>query len=206
MKIRTKIDDYLAEQRMLDSELQNVDDAIEFTELDLVNHDEARILIQKSAQITQKNLEEHIEKIVSKALKIVFLDEAKKFKVTFVTRRNTTECDLKLEDRGNLRDPLGSNGFGEADIISIALRIAYWSLGNTRNTLILDEPFRYLDGRRMERASEMVKILSEELGLQIIMVTHESKMGYSADKRFHVVRNNCISEITEVQKHSMVIE
>lgn len=206
MDIRARINDILVEQRVLKSELVGVLESIEQKEDDLVYHDEARILIQKSAQITQKNLEGHISRIVSKALDIVFLEEANGFYVKFLSRRNTTECDLMLEDSGHLIDPLDSSGFGEADTVSFALRIAYWSLGKTRNVLILDEPFRYLDGKRMERASEMVKALSMELNLQIIIVTHKAKMGHSADKRFHVVKRNGISEVTEVQKHSMVIE
>ena len=206
MNIRTRIDNILADQRIMKSQLESTIKSIDRTEYQLVDHDEARTVIQKSAQITQKNLEEHIGKIVSKAMDIVFLDEAKEFFVEFVTRRNTTECDLKLNDNGNLIDPLDSSGFGEADVVSFALRIAYWSLGKTRNVLILDEPFRYLDGVRMERASEMVKALSDELNLQIIMVTHESKMGYSADKRFHVIKKKGISTVSEIAKHSISIE
>ncbi len=194
--MRKKINELMANHRVLVEELSEVSEEHVHVEFELIHHDEARTIIQKSAQITQKNLEEHISNIVTKALKIVFLDEAKPFSVEFVTRRNSTECDLRLIEHGELMDPLDSCGFGEADVVSFALRIAYWSLGSTRNTMVVDEPFRNLDTERKERAAEMVKILSTELGLQIIFVTHIDEMYQYADKSFKVVKNkNGISKV-----------
>jgi len=186
--IRKKIDNALAERRVLSVEHKEVEKEMEIVDDSLRFHDEARIIIQKSAQIVQKNLEEHISGIVSKALRIVFLDEAKEFHVEFVTRRNVTECDLKLVEHGNLLDPLDSCGFGEADVCSFALRVAYWALGTTRNALIVDEPFKFLDGDRIKRAFEMVQVLSDELNLQMIIITHENEAQGHYSKRFHVVK------------------
>jgi len=202
--IRTRINNILAEQRVLFSQHDKVLQQLDKVEFDLEYHDEARSIIQQSAQITQKNLEEHISDIVSKALNIVFLEDAKGFHVEFVTRRNTTECDLKLNDNGNLLDPLDSSGFGEADVVSFALRVAYWALGSSRNTLILDEPFKALDGVRMERVSEMVKTLSTELNLQMIIITHDEKMEEYSDKRYHVTKSKGISTVVEIKKHSSI--
>ncbi len=49
-----------------------------------------------------------------------------------------------------------------------------------------------------KNAGKMVKTLSKELGLQIIMVTHS--MGFSdyADKIFEVKKNNEVSAIKEL--------
>lgn len=193
--MRDKINKIVAEFNVLATELDDVIETKEIIDQSLLDHEEARIIIQKAAQITQKSLETHISGIVSKALEIVYLDEAKEFIIEFVTRRNTTECDLWFQDGNNLVDPLDSSGFGEADVASFALRVAYWALGTTRNTLIVDEPFRNLDGVRMERAAEMVKYLSEELILQMILVTHEDSVKSICDKRFHIVRKNKIAKV-----------
>lgn len=199
--MRAEINKTLAKLQMLVEESEENTEHIEIVEQVLQDKDEARIIIQQAVQIKQRNLEDYLSDIVTKALDIVFLDEAKEFVVEFVPRRGNTECDLWFRSGNNLIAPLDNSGFGEADVASFALRAAYWSLGNTRNTLVVDEPFKYLDGTRLDRAIEMVKALSDELGLQMILVTHESEMDKLFDKRFHVVMKNKVSTVVELESH-----
>lgn len=161
-------------------------------------HIKARELMQRAATLTQSNLADHLSSIVSKALDIVFEEESPKFIVRFVTRRNTTECDMFFSDDGiNEMDPLDSCGFGAVDVASFALRVAIWALSKSRPVLIADEPFRNLDAERMPRASVMVKILSDELGLQMIIVTHEEDLKECSDKVFVVTKTKEGSTIKE---------
>jgi DNA repair exonuclease SbcCD ATPase subunit len=149
----------------------------------------AREYLLKAAQLTQDNLEKHLSVIVTKALEIVFEEEAPKFIVKFVPKRNTSECEMYFSDDGvNEMDPLNSCGFGAADVASFALRVSIWALSKSRPVIIVDEPFRNLDSERMPRASEMVKVLSEELGLQMIIVTHEEDLKEASDKLFVVTK------------------
>ena len=190
MTYREKLTDLTAERKSKLKELRGLVVELEEEDNQLRIHDEARIVIQKAAQIAQKSLEDHVSNIVTKALTIVFLDEAKPFIAQFIRRRNTTECDLHFESNGNLLDPLDSCGFGEADVVSFALKLAYLALGTKRRCLIVDEPFSNLDGERLERASDMMKALSKELGVQMIIITHETALIASCDKRFHVTMRN----------------
>jgi len=167
--------------------------------LDLkVDHIDARELILKAAQLTQENLQKHLSEIVTNALEIVFEEEAPKFIVKFKPKRNSSECEMYFSDDGiNEMDPLDSCGFGAVDVASFALRISIWALGKNRPTIIVDEPFRNLDSERMPRASEMVKILSEELGIQMIIVTHEEDLQQCSDKVFVVTKGKNGSTIKE---------
>ena len=170
--------------------------------LDHLDHlEEARTIFQKASQVTQSQLSKQVETIVSSALAAVF-EEPYKFIVDFVSRRNTCECDLFFEKNGKRKSPLASCGFGAADIASLALRVAYWKLdGDSRNTLILDEPTRALSLDKHERASMMIQQLSRmEGGLQFLIVTHSKNLATYADKVFRVVKKNDISTVTEVEK------
>lgn len=69
---------------------------------------------------------------------------------------------------------------------SFALRCAFWSLKKTRHTLVLDEPFKFLSRDLIPKAAEMVQMISKELNLQIIMVSHIPDFIDSADKVFVV--------------------
>ena len=158
---------------------------------------EALQLIQKAAQETQQQLEYHISNIVTLALTTVF-DESYGFIARFVIRRNSTECDLLLTKDGQEMSPMDAVGGGVIDIISFALRIAYWSMKPNRPVFILDEPFRFLSVDLQERASEMIKTISNELGLQIIMVSHLPNIIGSADKIFNVKQIKGKSQMEEV--------
>lgn len=165
--------------------------------------EQTRSIFQLAAQVTQTQLSEKVSNIVSSALEAVFPDPYK-FKIDFVKRRNTTECDLLFEKNGNTRNPLKACGFGAADITSLALRVAYWKLNsNNRNTLILDEPTRALSKDKQIFASMLLKSLSKiGKGVQFIIVTHHKELADSADRVFQIEQENGISSITQIEKET----
>ena len=155
----------------------------------------AQIILQSVAQKTQKNLEIHFSELVTLALRSVF-EEPLEFSMTVVPRRNKTEVDLFLSDAGGTDDdPMDCSGGGALDIASFALRVAFWSLRKNRHTLILDEPFKFVSPDLQHKVSDMVRMMSDKLKLQIIMVSHADEINYSADKTFVVSKVGGISQV-----------
>lgn len=190
--LKEKIQDRKTAEKILESTTDKLEKKLSLLE-DL---EETRSIFQTASQITQTQLSAQISNIVSNALAAVF-EEPYKFVVEFVTRRNSTECDLWFEKNGKRRKPLESCGYGAADIASLALRVAYWKLdGEARNVLVLDEPTRNLDVTKQPLASMMIKNLSKmKGGLQFIIVTHQKALAESADRQFNVVKENDISNV-----------
>jgi DNA repair exonuclease SbcCD ATPase subunit len=155
--------------------------------ISLHRHEQAREIIREVGIRTQQQLQFHISDITSLALEAVF-DDPYKLEVEFIQRRNKTECDLYFVRKDEKVDPLSASGGGAVDVASFALRIASWSMARprTRNVIILDEPLRFLSADLQERASQMIKELSEKLGIQFIIVTHEPILANYADKVFEV--------------------
>ena len=125
------------------------------------------------------------------------------FPIKFVPRRNKTECDITFVRGGSERDPMESTGFGAADICGFALRIAAWCIQKkkSRPILALDEPFKHLKGvEPNRRAIQMMKEVSDKLGLQIISVSDErasiEDIEKGADKIFSVSIKNGRSSCT----------
>ena len=143
----------------------------------------ARTVVTAVAKSTQEQLEFHISNLVSMALSSVFPDPYL-FSLRFVERRNKTECDLIFSKNNNSTDDiLNSGGGGVADVASLALRIALWSIKKTRPTFLLDEPTKFLHNiSYQEKASTMLKEISSKLGVQIIMVSDQAHIIQSADK------------------------
>jgi DNA repair exonuclease SbcCD ATPase subunit len=162
----------------------------------LHRHEQAREIVRNVGMETQKQLQYHISDITSLALEAVFNDPYE-LKVEFVQRRNKTECDL-LFVRGDMEiDPISASGVGAVDVAAFALRIASWSMMNphTRNVIIMDEPFKHLSVDLQDKASAMIKEISNKLNLQFIIVTHDPTLASYADRVFEVSIKNGVSRI-----------
>ena len=160
------------------------------------NLEQARELIRDVGLKTQQQLQFHISDITSLALNAVFEDPYE-LKVEFVQRRNKTECDLLFVRDGKEIDPLEASGYGAVDVASFALRVASLTMKQPklRKTVILDEPMRFLSEDRQPYASQMIKELSDRLGIQFIIVTHEEALTQYADKVFQVSIKDKVSQI-----------
>ena len=175
------------EQELLQSQIADQNEKIRELNKDRRYGEQAQVIIQTVAQQTQKELEFHISDIVSLALAAVFKDPYE-LKIEFVIRRNKTEADLFFERGGERVHPLTASGGGAVDVASFALRIALWSLKRPKsaNTIVLDEPFKFLSVDLQDKAGQMIREISKKLELQIIMVSHVPDLIESADKVFRI--------------------
>jgi DNA repair exonuclease SbcCD ATPase subunit len=100
---------------------------------------------------------------------------------------------------GEKVNPIDATGGGAVDIAAFALRVASWSMMNprTRPVMILDEPLKNLDKERQQKGSAMIKEVSERLGIQFIIITHEEALTEYADKTFNVTIKKGISNVTD---------
>ena len=185
--LRNKLEQQKGAKAQLEKSLSDLHLSLQNKKRSLIRHEQAKEVVRTVGLVTQQELQFHIEDIVSMALEAVFPDPYK-FAVEFVQRRNKTECDLYFVRDENKVDPLTASGVGAVDVASFALRIASWSMmqPRTRNTIILDEPFRYLSENYQEQASKMVKEISEKLGIQFLIITHEEVLTTYADRVFQV--------------------
>ena len=158
----------------------------------------ARDCINNLAQKTLGEVSSHIGQLVTESLFSVF-ENPYTFKIDFVNRRNQTECDLYVSRNNKDRHPLESNGGGLADIISSSLRSTFLVLSDLRPVLILDEPFKFLSEDLQSYCCVMLKTISEQLGIQVIMVSHLNEMKEIADSIINVKQLNGISSVEKVK-------
>jgi ABC-type cobalamin/Fe3+-siderophores transport system ATPase subunit len=160
-----------------------------------------RAAVQNVASNTQKKIEFQISNLVSMALAAVFPDPYK-FELRYITRRGKVEADLIFSKNGNETDDILANGGGGvADIASLALRIASWSLKRNRTVLILDEPTKFLHNvTYQEKASLLIKELSSRIGVQIIMVTDQAAMVDAADLEIAVSQEDGVSSVKLIKQ------
>jgi DNA repair exonuclease SbcCD ATPase subunit len=186
-QLRNKLEQQKGKKLQIEKSVESLSIQIKEKERALHKHEKAREIIKEVGLKTQEQLQFHISDITSLALEAVFPNPYA-LQVEFVQRRNKTECDLYFVRNGNKVDPLSASGGGAVDIAAFALRIASWSMQSphSRNTIILDEPMRFVSEDLQEKASQMIKEISKKLGIQFLIVTHNETLTSFADKVFNV--------------------
>lgn len=190
---RRKLEQQKGKQQKLVDRAKKLNENIGTTETKIQYIEQAQSLIQVVAQETQNQLKFHISDIVTMALESI-LDDPYKFNVDFVLKRNKTEAELYLLSESNKVNPMTSSGGGVVDIASFALRLALWSLGQTHNVLWFDEPFRYVSKEYQAKTGELLSKLSQQLGLQIIMVTHNQSLVDNSDAVYIIEKQDKTSQ------------
>lgn len=199
--IRNQLERKKGQRQQIESSIANTEKQISITEKELKFSQQAHLIIQTVAKQTQQELEYRIAEPVILALAAVFPNPYS-FGVEFAEKRNKTEALLYLLRNGIKHDdPLNSVGVGVIDIVSLALRMALWSLKRprTRNVFLLDEPFRFLRGRDLQsKAGLMLKEISKKLNVQIIMIAYNEYFIEAGDKVFESSIEKGITKIEEI--------
>ena len=160
--------------------------------------EEARVRMQTVAQDTQRQLEYHISEPVSLAQAAVFPDPYA-LKVVFDMKRGKTECSLAyVRDGREYRDVLFSVGGGAADVGAFALQVAALTLARPRPRMVLlaDEPLKWLKGGDLpEKGAEMIGLVSRQVGVQVICISHIPDQIAGADRVFRFTKKGAESEV-----------
>ena len=184
---KNKIEKVKGKKEHIEGNLNTLEDeAIRLTEY-LYSLEKAQALLQNVAQETQSQLRFHINDLVNLCLDYFWPGQIQ-FDSVFEIKNGRTVAKLVFVQGGDEIDPFESDGGGLVDIASFALRMVAWTLEKTRNTIILDEPFKNLSEDLQPQGAELLKELSERLNLQFIIVNHRKQITDIADKVFEVTR------------------
>lgn len=185
-ELQRKLNDKRTTYKIIKSNYKQEKENLEKAKGRLSSAETARELVQEVAQKLQQAVHNQIAGIVSLGLKTVF-SEPYNFKINFEKKRGRTEARLIFERDGLELDPISAAGGGVIDVAAFTLRVACLSLSKPalRPTLILDEPFKNVSKTKgyLDQIPLLLEKLAEEMGLQIIMVTHieELKVGKVID-------------------------
>jgi hypothetical protein len=193
------------EFNLLRGELENKQLSYAEAQSEYEAHIKARWLLSEAQIRTQVRFKEHVEGLVTKAIRAVYPRDFS-FILDFDRVRNKLECTPRLKEGDTtFNDIRDCQGGGLVDIIAFSFRLVLWYLGHprSRNTIILDEPFRFL-GEYTAKAGEMLKEVSHKLGVQMVMVTHDDTLAEIADRAFNVTHNGTFSTVKQIGAPELV--
>lgn len=138
----------------------------------------AQQILQVVSQTIQQKAHHRISKVVSSCLQAVFGEEAYEFKIQFDRKRGKTEAKLLFVRDGLEVDPITSSGGGMIDVAAFALRVVCLVLHRPRlrPLIVADEPMKNVSEDYQDAVRTMMEKLSQDMGIQIVMVTHNSNL------------------------------
>ncbi len=162
---------------------------------------EARELVSQVGIAAQGEINGVIEELVTQAVQAVF-GMNYSFEMVDQIQRNKPETNFFIIENGRRRDLREDLGGGIIDLVALCLRVVIWAIKSPRSApvIILDEPLKFLDCERLDTAGAMINKLSDMLGIQFIIVTHEENLFDCANFHYRVTKVEDVSDIVCLQE------
>lgn len=192
MRKQVEVEDLQQKKKELDAEKALLDK-------DMHTLEQSRDIMSRVGVLAQQEIKNVIEELVTQALQAVFGEEYS-FEVDNRIQRNKPETNFYVVIAGRRHLLKSELGGGVVDLTAFCLRVVLWAINSPRtsNVIILDEPLRFLDKTRLIQAGVMIKKLSEMLGLQFIIVSHEDQLIDVADRAYYVEKVKGVSKVTRL--------
>lgn len=196
VSVRSRLDQETGKLREINDQLAQKNTDLQHEQLRRQVIEKARAVVQTVAQQTQAQLTYRLSESVNLAMETVF-DDPYRLSLRFDLKRNRTEAVLLFERGGNAMHPLSASGGGAVDAAAFGLRVALWSLASPRPAavLILDEPFRFLSRNLQTRAADLLREVASQLGVQLLLITHEEALAGEAQRVFEVRLEKGVSRL-----------
>ena len=161
---------------------------------DAATWEAARDVVSAVLVATQQEVFGFVERICSLALSSIY-GEDYGFALEHEVKRNQAEARPRIVVDGQRYDP-DEVGGGVVDVVSLALRLAVWSMTTPRPRplFVLDEPARFLSRDLQDKFGALLARLAEMLGVQILIVSHSRAIIDCAERAYEVRQASGISE------------
>ncbi len=189
--VKDKLREFKANEKLLGKQISEKSAQISDNKIRAERITKANWLLVEAAKATQNSVKEYLEITTTKLIRAAYDDRPFKFLVEYETKRNRSNCFLRVQEGDNEPSvPKEDDGGGMVEIISTALRCEMWGLERprSRNVIFLDEPMESL-GNRIGPAIQMLRNIATEAKIQLVIITHNTEFLRIADRSWTVVHN-----------------
>jgi ABC-type iron transport system FetAB ATPase subunit len=166
-------------------------------------------LYQKGAEVIKQWLDDALKtnvdsmaELATMALRHIMFDQELTFRIKQEAKYNRIAIKFTLEEespKGIVEgNPMDSYGGSAAVIISFVLRLAIMSRMGMGNLLLLDESMFAISAQYIPKAAAFMRQLSEETGINILMVTHNPSFLEYAHTAYEGHKDKCL-KLTKVK-------
>jgi hypothetical protein len=180
-----------SENELLERQARKEEDSLLESTASLQLSTEGLEFLEELANSRRGSMKGRIETVLTEALQLVYQDD-RKIELVYGVKNNRSHLDFELV-KGNISgeirrvlDGTGS-GLGVSDTVSVPLRLLVL-LGSKQSerVCILDECYKHMDVERVPILTQFLKVLTERLNIQVILLSHHESVKEEADASFEV--------------------
>lgn len=121
-----------------------------------------------------------IESLVNDALEVIFFDQNIRFSIESSEKRGATAYTWTLTKDG-IEGNINSFGGGVVAVPALVLKALSLVLSRKYPLLVLDESLSFVSAEYIPHVSQFLLQLSKQLGVTVVLVTHQPQFSESAD-------------------------
>ena len=139
--------------------------------------DQVRVFFNVLAEAQRLEMQQKVEGLVDYGVQMVFGPHYR-FKVVSELKGKSVRTEFFIENDGLRLPILDATGGGVGDVVAFLLRVVMLCLVRPvqRRVLVLDEPFKFVSAAHFQTLGDLLRELTNQLGLQLIMVTHKVEL------------------------------
>lgn len=206
-EVKIQINSLEKELSSLEGKCSLLNEQLKENEQSLENLKHLQIINSKSIEllhlvkkITQDNIKQMFERVITNALQYIHQDNNYKFELMFDRRGAIPELKflIKTPDMQEAHDILDTRGGGSCDIVSLALRFVLLEISKMPGFLFLDESEKHLDSpETLIKMIEFVKEMQQETKRQIFWITHKQEVVDAVENPIIIKKSNSSQIIKE---------
>ena len=164
---------------------------------------ESLTFLEEVANSRRGSMKGKIESVLTEALQLVYGPE-RSIELVYSVKNNRSHLSfeiIKKTTSGDVRRVLDGTGagLGVSDTVSVPLRLLVL-LGSKQadKVCILDECYKHVNVERVPIVSQFLRVLTERLGMQVIILSHHESVRAYADASYEVKEGVNASTVTRV--------
>jgi len=199
-QITNQYDKLAAKKILLINDLSQKKSILRKAKREVKNNQDTRSLLNKAIETIHEIFKNEIQGTITDAVKKVFGRDLE-FELRSEEKYNGIESRIIIKENGEEMEPEDDLGGSIIDIISFCFRIILWNMSSprTRNVFVLDEPFKWT-GKLIEFTGIILKQISEQMKIQLIVITHEDSLINIADRIFIIIHDGVESKVKTIRR------
>lgn len=155
----------------------------------LMQLDDVNIYFQKNITYLTEGTRSFVETLVNRGLTFIF-GEGVSVSIVDKVQSNKTLYSLRVVDaRTGAEGLTDSHGGGVMAVVSFLFRFLVSVKTQRAPVLVLDESFTFVSREYHERLSEFLRMISDEYGYDILLVSHQPALKEFANKVYTLDRD-----------------
>lgn len=164
---------------------------------------EALEFLEEVANSRRGSMKGRIESVLTEALQLVY-GPTRSVEMTYAVKNNRSHLNFELVKQtkaGEVRRVLDGKGagLGVSDTVSVPLRLlVLMGSRSSERVCVLDECYKHVDKERVLLVVQFLKVLTERLGMQVLLLSHHEDLRDKVDASWRVSEGAEASKVERV--------